>query len=145
MALGHEGIGRVSAVGPSVQHFKPGDRVGWGYIHSTCGQCRQCLQGTEQYCPLRKMYGTADLEQGSFAYGAVWRESFLYHIPEALSDEDAAPLMCGGATVFNALQLYGVKATDRVGVLGVGGLGHLGIQVSSNCWLRRKIEEGVVE
>ena len=69
------------------------------------------------------MYGLADLDQGSFASGAVWREAFLFTIPDGLSDEAAAPLQCGGATVFNALYTYGIKPTETVGVMGVGGLG----------------------
>jgi D-arabinose 1-dehydrogenase-like Zn-dependent alcohol dehydrogenase len=77
------------------------------------------------------MYGLANLDQGSFASHAVWRESFLFKIPDAMTDADAAPLMCGGATVFNALHTYGIKPTDRVGVVGVGGLGHLAIQFAA--------------
>ena len=119
-------------LGPAVKHLKVGDRVGWGYQHDSCGACQQCLVGRETYCPERKMYGLADLDQGSFAYGAVWKESFLYAIPDELSDEEAAPLMCGGATVFNALRMYDAQPTDRVGIIGVGGLGHLAIQFASN-------------
>jgi D-arabinose 1-dehydrogenase-like Zn-dependent alcohol dehydrogenase len=74
------------------------------------------------------MYGVADLDQGSMATHAVWTQGFLFHIPDALDNAHAAPLMCGGATVFNALQSNGVKSTDRVGIIGVGGLGHLAIQ-----------------
>lgn len=69
------------------------------------------------------MYGEADLDQGSFATGAVWREAFLFKIPDALSDAVAAPLQCGGATVFNALHAYNVQPTETIGVMGVGGLG----------------------
>lgn len=77
------------------------------------------------------MYGSANKDQGSFASHAVWKEAFLYKIPDALSEAEAAPLMCGGATVFNALHTYGIKPTDRVGVMGVGGLGHLAIQFAA--------------
>lgn len=76
-----------------------------------------------------KMYGRADLDQGSLAYGIIKNEDWLFKIPDELSDEEAAPLMCAGATVFNVLYAYGVKPTDRVGVIGVGALGHLAIQV----------------
>ncbi|GAB7358763.1 hypothetical protein MBLNU230_g3990t1 [Neophaeotheca triangularis] len=130
-ALGHEGVGVIQEVGPNVKYMKKGDRVGWGYEHDSCGHCQQCLMGTETYCPERKMYGMADLDQGSFAHGAVWKESFLFPIPDGISDEDAAPLMCGGATVFNALRAYDAQPTECVGIVGVGGLGHLAIQYAA--------------
>jgi D-arabinose 1-dehydrogenase-like Zn-dependent alcohol dehydrogenase len=131
MALGHEGVGIVEATGPRVQNVKKGDRVGWGYMHNTCGSCEYCLTGRETFCENRAMYGEADLDQGSFASHAVWKESFIFKVPDALSDKEAAPMMCGGATVFNALQMYGIRSTDNVGVIGVGGLGHLAIQFAS--------------
>ncbi|KAH7411994.1 chaperonin 10-like protein [Phaeosphaeria sp. MPI-PUGE-AT-0046c] len=131
MALGHEGAGVVEQLGPDVKNLKKGDRVGWGYEHNSCGHCEQCLTGRETYCSEREMYGEANLDQGSFASHAVWKESFVYKIPDSLSDAEAAPLMCGGATVFNALHTYGIKPTDRVGVMGVGGLGHLAIQFAA--------------
>ncbi|KAH7093730.1 chaperonin 10-like protein [Paraphoma chrysanthemicola] len=131
MALGHEGAGVVEQIGPNVKDLKKGDRVGWGYEHDCCGSCEYCLTGRETYCPQRQMYGSANLDQGSFASHGVWRESFLFKIPDNMTDADAAPLMCGGATVFNALHTYGIKPTDRVGVIGVGGLGHLAIQFAA--------------
>lgn len=131
MALGHEGTGTVEAFGPEVTTLKKGDRVGWGYLHDACGHCKQCLRGAETFCAHRKLYGEADLDQGSMASHGVWKEDFLFKIPDEIASQDAAPLMCGGATVFNALQFHGVKATDRVAVLGVGGLGHLAIQFAA--------------
>ena len=129
MVLGHEGVGVVTATGPTVRTLKRGDRVGWGFLQDTCGHCTQCLDGTETFCPERKMYGRADLDQGSLAYGIVKKEARLFKISSELSDEEAAPLMCAGATVFNVLDTYGAKPTDRVGVVGIGGLGHLAVQV----------------
>ncbi|ORY11725.1 chaperonin 10-like protein [Clohesyomyces aquaticus] len=131
MVLGHEGAAVVEQLGPNVKFLKKGDRVGWGYEHDSCGHCEYCLTGRETFCPERAMYGMADLDQGSFASHAVWREAFLFKIPDELTDAEAAPLMCGGATVFNALRMYNIQPTDRVGVLGVGGLGHLAIQFAS--------------
>ncbi|KIW25328.1 uncharacterized protein PV07_08515 [Cladophialophora immunda] len=131
MGLGHEGVGIVEEIGKDVTTFKKGDRAGWGYIHNACGHCKQCLRGAETFCSERQYYGSANLDQGSLASHAVWNEKFLFKIPEAISLEDAAPLMCGGATVFNALQFHGVKSSDRVGVIGVGGLGHLAIQFAA--------------
>jgi D-arabinose 1-dehydrogenase-like Zn-dependent alcohol dehydrogenase len=98
MALGHEGVGVIQEVGPQVTYMKKGDRVGWGYEHDSCGHCEQCLKGAETYCPERAMYAMADLDQGSFASHAVWREAFLFPIPDGLSDVAAAPLMVGGAS-----------------------------------------------
>ncbi|ORX36213.1 chaperonin 10-like protein [Kockovaella imperatae] len=134
MALGHEGAGVVEAVGPKVSELKVGDRVGWGYQHGSCGQCEQCLTGWETFCAKRQMYGYANLDQGSFATKGVWNESFLFKIPDGISDTDAAPLQCGGATVFNALQ--GVVPGEVVGIMGVGGLGHLAIQFASKMGCR---------
>ncbi|KAL4963872.1 NAD(P)-dependent alcohol dehydrogenase [Aspergillus stella-maris] len=131
MVLGHEGVGHVEDVGPDVRELKKGDRVGWGYEHDCCGSCKHCLTGWETFCPERKMYGMADLDQGSFADKAVWREAFLFKVPDELDNASAAPLMCGGSTVFNALVVAGVKATDRVGIVGIGGLGHLAIQFAN--------------
>ncbi|KAK5133751.1 hypothetical protein LTR08_007401 [Meristemomyces frigidus] len=136
MALGHEGVGIIEATGPDVKYMKKGDRVGWGYEHNACGHCQQCLKGTETYCHERAMYGMADFDQGSFAHNAIWREAFLFPIPEGMSDEVAAPLQCGGATVFNALHAYNTQPTDTVGIMGVGGLGHLAIQFATKMGCR---------
>ncbi|KAJ7265358.1 chaperonin 10-like protein [Mycena haematopus] len=112
MVLGHEGVGTVVQIGGSVLLFKVkvGDIVGWGYTHKTCGQCEQCLLG----CP------------GSHA---VWDASFLFKVPDGLAPEHAAPLMCAGAAVFEVIETYNIHPTNRVGVVGLGGLGHLAIQV----------------
>ncbi|KAL4966541.1 NAD(P)-dependent alcohol dehydrogenase [Aspergillus stella-maris] len=140
MVLGHEGVGIIEAVGPEVRFLKKGDRVGWGYETDSCGHCIECLQGTETYCAQRDFYGEKNFDQGSFASHAVWRESFLHKIPEGMSDAAAAPLQCGGATVFNAL--VGVKSTDTVGILGVGGLGHLAIQFAAKMGCRVVVLSG---
>lgn len=111
--------------------IKKGDSVGWGYLHATCSNCKQCLTGHETLCPDRAMYGRADLDQGSFASYAIWKADYIFKIPDSIPREYAAPLMCGGATVFNALRAFDTKPTDRVGVIGMGGLGHLAIQFAS--------------
>lgn len=108
-----------------------GDRAGWGYEHESCGRCEQCLTGKETFCSGRHMYGIHELDQGSFATHAIWSESFIFPIPSGMLPEHAAPLMCGGATVFNALYSHGVEATHRVGIVGVGGLGHLAIMFAA--------------
>lgn len=131
MVIGHEGAGVVEEIGSAVTRFKKGDSVGWGYIHSTCNKCKQCITGHETLCPDRALYGLANLDQGSFASHGIWNEDYIYQIPDSIPREFAAPLMCGGATVFNALQAFGTRSSDRVGVIGVGGLGHLAIQFAA--------------
>lgn len=131
IVMGHEGVGVVEEVGRDVTLFKKGERAGFGYLHDSCGHCKQCLRGAETFCAERKMYTEADFDQGSLASHAVWKQDFLFKVPDEIESENAAPLMCGGATVFNALQFHGVKTTDRVGVIGVGGLGHLAIQFAA--------------
>ncbi|KAJ7639450.1 chaperonin 10-like protein [Roridomyces roridus] len=128
MGLGHEGVGTVAAVGEAVKEFKVGDLVGWGYNHKTCGHCEECLLGRDQYCETREYYGVHNFHQGSFGTHAIWDASFVFHVPKGLAPEFAAPLMCGGATVFNIIESYNIRPTDRVGLVGVGGLGHLAVQ-----------------
>lgn len=118
-------------MGPEVRKLKKGERVGWGYLTGSCGLCEQCLSGNDEYCPERELYGMSNLDQGSFAEQAVWKESFLFKIPDNMTDAEAAPLMCGGATVWSALNKYGLSSTATIGVLGVGGLGHLAIQFAA--------------
>ncbi|KAH7126032.1 chaperonin 10-like protein [Dactylonectria macrodidyma] len=140
MVLGHEGIGVVLDVGPDAKHLKKGDRVGWGYATNSCGYCLQCLQGDDIYCHDRAIYGGANTDQGSFASHAIWREAFLHQIPDSLPDEIAAPLQCAGATVFTTL--YDVKPNETVGILGVGGLGHLAIQFAAKLGCRVVVLSG---
>ncbi|KAJ3785426.1 chaperonin 10-like protein [Lentinula aff. detonsa] len=130
MVLGHEAIGVVHSIGSDVSSVKVGDRVGWGYPNWTCGKCEWCLRGEDNYCPNWKIYGMADLEQGSLSSLSVRKEQWLFKIPESMSSEDAAPLMCGGSTVWTPLVNH-VKPYHRVGIVGIGGLGHLAIQFAA--------------
>lgn len=141
MVLGHEGAGVVEAVGPEAKTLVKGDRVGWGYQTDACGSCQECLTGHETFCAGRALYGSANFDQGSFASHAVWREAFLHKLPAGLSDEAAAPLQCGGATVFSALQDL-ERPGVTVGVLGVGGLGHLAIQFAAKMGCRVVVLSG---
>lgn len=134
MVLGHEGVGVVEDVGPNCHFLKKGDRVGWGYEVDSCRNCLECLGGAEPYCADRSIYGVKNLDQGSFASHAVWSEAFLHPTPDGLSDAAAAPLQCGGATTFNALD--GAKPKDTIGVVGIGGLGHLAIQFAAKMGCR---------
>jgi len=108
-----------------VTRFKKGDSVGWGYIHSTCNKCKQCITGHETLCPDRALYGLANLDQGSFASHGIWNEDYIYRIPDSIPREFAAPLMCGGATVFNACKPLargrGPRGRHRGGRTGPSG------------------------
>ncbi|KAJ7849408.1 putative NADP-dependent alcohol dehydrogenase C 2 [Mycena olivaceomarginata] len=121
MVLGHEGVGTVQEVGEKVSQFKVGDIVGWGLMHKACGHCEQCEVGHDQYCANVEHYGGHNLDQGSFGSHAIWDASFLFKVPESMAPEDAAPLMCGGATVYNIIASYNIRPTDRVGFLAKMG------------------------
>jgi len=128
MVLGHEGVGVVTQVGPEVSIIKVGDRVGWGYNHMSCGYCDKCLDGLDTLCEERQMYGFADLDFGSFGDRAVLNAQYVHKIPDGYPLCEAGPLQCGGATVYGAIVSTGVTNRHRVGVLGLGGLGHLAVQ-----------------
>ncbi|KAH8881460.1 NADP-dependent alcohol dehydrogenase [Thozetella sp. PMI_491] len=117
--LGHEGVGFVEEIGPDVTAFQVGQRC--------CGDCRECSAGYRQYCPnaLGQKYG--ELEQGAFGDYVVRHQDFLYPIPDRMESKHAAPLLCAGGAVFGALCESGTQSTDRVGVVGLGGLGHLAV------------------
>ncbi|ROV99614.1 hypothetical protein VPNG_07736 [Cytospora leucostoma] len=126
--LGHEGVGLVQETGPSVTNLSVGDRVGWGWLHTSCGHCPACLSGYRQYCSRARGFAFSDLDQGAFGDYRIIDAEFAYGIPDAISSADAGPLMCAGASVYEALHAAGAKPSDRVGVVGVGGLGHMAVQ-----------------
>ncbi|OIW33956.1 GroES-like protein [Coniochaeta ligniaria NRRL 30616] len=130
LALGHEGVGIVEAVGDKVTTLKPGDRTGGGFHRDSCGHCNYCLTGRDILCYDRVAFGEGDYNNGTFGSYFVGKEGYVHKIPDAMSSEDAAPLQCAGATVYSAL-VNNVKPRDRVGVVGVGGLGHLAIQFAA--------------
>ncbi|KAJ5902854.1 hypothetical protein N7495_003382 [Penicillium taxi] len=131
MALGHEGIGIVRQIGSSVTDVKVGARVGYGYIHRVCGICKQCLNGRDQFCEGGvRHYGSHDHDIGTFGEGVVWDASCVVPIPDGYDSADAAPLMCAGVTVWTSLSEH-VRSTDRVGIMGIGGLGHLAIKLAA--------------
>ncbi|KAK0552038.1 hypothetical protein OC846_002477 [Tilletia horrida] len=129
MVLGHEGVGVITEIGSAVKHRSLGERVGYGYVRDSCGVCLNCLDGYDTMCKERVDYGSKDLDQASFADKIVIPEPFVHTIPDSLSLADAAPLQCAGATVYGAIYEAGVSSFNRVGVVGIGGLGHLAIQV----------------
>lgn len=125
--LGHEGVGWVEKTGPAVWSLQVGDRVGWGWLHSSCGHCASCLAGYRQYCAEARGFAYSDLDQGAFGDYRIIDAEFAYRIPEPISSVDAGPLMCAGASVYEALDAAGTKPSDRVGVVGIGGLGHMAV------------------
>lgn len=127
IALGHEGVGIVEAVGSLVTQFKIGDRAGGGFHRDACGHCKYCLSGRDIYCYERVIFGEGDFDNGTFSNYYIGKETFLHKIPDSLASEHAAPLQCAGATVYAALKAT-VTTDKRVGILGIGGLGHLAIQ-----------------
>lgn len=134
---GHEIIGRVTAVGPEVRRFSVGDVVGVGCMVDSCRRCAACESGLEQYCEegMTPTYNGVDRHDGSITYGGyserlVVSERFVVRVPDGLDPALAAPLLCAGITTFSPLRHRGVKAGDRVGVVGMGGLGHMGIKLA---------------
>ena len=124
---GHEIVGYVSAVGRAVSSLKEGNRVGIGWQGRSCMQCEWCLQGEEQLCLDIVRSGTW-VPYGGFSTSVVVDSRFAYPIPEAMPSEVAAVLMCAGVTVYSPLRSYAAGSSQKVGVIGVGGLGHLAIQ-----------------
>jgi len=123
---GHEIIGNVSAVGVGVKNLEVGQRVGVGWQSNSCGLCEWCTRGMENLCA--KMEATCVHRHGGFASAVRVNARFAIPIPDALSSEGAAPLLCGGITVYNPLRTHGVNPSSRVGIVGIGGLGHLALQ-----------------
>ena len=123
---GHEIIGSVKAVGSHVHSFKIGDRVGLGWQSNSCGECEWCIQGKENLCA--KIEATCIGRHGGYADRVRANSRFVIPIPAALASENAAPLLCGGITVYNPLREHEVSPASRVGIIGIGGLGHIAIQ-----------------
>ena len=134
---GHEIIGRVTSVGSDVSAYKVGDMVGVGCMVDSCRTCSACESGLEQYCK-EGMTGTYNGEDrydqsvtfGGYSDNVVVSERFVVRIPEKLDPAAAAPLLCAGITTYSPLRHYGVKKGDKVGVIGMGGLGHMGVKIA---------------
>src|SRR5215472_4801412 len=123
---GHEVVGRIDAVGAGVRGWAVGQRVGVGFLGGSCGYCDLCRDGDLVNCRNQEYNGIH--HDGGYAEVMIAKASGLMSIPNELSSAAAAPLLCAGLTTFNALRNAPAKAGDLVAVLGIGGLGHLGVQ-----------------
>ena len=123
---GHEIAGRIEAVGEDVVPWEIGQRVGVGWFGGSCGHCDPCRRGDQISCVNGQVPGIA--YDGGYADHVIVPKDALASIPDELSAEDAAPLLCAGITTFNALRDSGARPGDLVAILGIGGLGHLGVQ-----------------
>ena len=126
LVLGHEGTGTVEAVGAEVTDWKVGARAGIPWLRWACGRCRECIEGWEALCANQR--GTGYDEDGCWAEYAVCPATFAARIPEALAWEQAAPILCAGVTSYKAVKISGARPGRTLGVFGIGGLGHLGLQ-----------------
>jgi uncharacterized zinc-type alcohol dehydrogenase-like protein len=123
---GHEIVGTVVKVGGDVVGLASGDRVGVGWQADSCGHCEWCRKGVENLC--EQSVGTCVRRNGGYADAVRINARFVVPIPASLESETAAPLLCAGITVYNPLRNFGVNPGSRVGVIGIGGLGHLALQ-----------------
>jgi alcohol/geraniol dehydrogenase (NADP+) len=123
---GHEAVGEVVALGSAVKSLKPGDRVGVGWLAASCMACEQCTEGHENTCA--GWQPTCVGRPGAFADKLRVDHRFAFEVPKEIKSDEAGPLMCGGATMFSPLEDNDVKDGARVGVVSIGGLGHLGVQ-----------------
>ena len=135
---GHEIVGKVTEVGEGVTKFKVGDRAGVGCMVNSCQQCDQCEMGHEQYCTGPKSctltYNGPKKPDGTNTYGGystaiVVREEFGITIPDAIDSEHAGPILCAGITTYQPMKYFGLKEGQTLGVAGIGGLGHMAVQI----------------
>ncbi|KAH9831478.1 GroES-like protein [Rhodofomes roseus] len=132
LIAGHEIVGKVTRVGAKVSEFKAGDRVGVGAKVASCGTCNRCTHDNEQYCPssldtINNRYPDGTPAQGGFATAIRANERFVYAIPDGIDSKDAASMLCAGVTVYSPLRRNNIGAGKKVGVIGIGGLGHYAI------------------
>jgi uncharacterized zinc-type alcohol dehydrogenase-like protein len=138
MVPGHETIGIVTAVGTSATKFQVGDRIGVGVFIDSCRTCEHCLNGEQQYCleGMTLTYNAIERDGTTIAFGGysnyfVVNESYAVKIPEGLDLAGAAPLLCAGVTLYSPLRHWGASEETNVGIIGLGGLGHMGVKFAS--------------
>ena len=127
--LGHEVVGRVTAVGPNAKGLQVGQRVGVGWFSASCMHCRQCMSGNPPSCARNRRLPSSGIS-GGFASHVRAHWAWAIPLPEKINFAEAGPLLCGGVTVFNPLAMY-AKPTDRVGIIGIGGLGHMAVKFAA--------------
>jgi uncharacterized zinc-type alcohol dehydrogenase-like protein len=134
---GHEIVGRVTAIGDHVTKFKVGDLAAVGCIVDSCGKCEYCVEDLEQFCDVGCTYSfnSPDKYLGGATFGGysdsiVTNENYVLHVPETLDLAGAAPLLCAGITVYSPLKHWKVGPGTKVGILGIGGLGHVAIKIA---------------
>lgn len=137
MVPGHEIVGRVTKVGDKVKNFKIGDMAGVGCFVDSCGTCPSCREGLEQYCETgvigsynsKEKNGTPTM--GGYSDKVICKESFVLRISDHLDLSRVAPLLCAGITTYSPLRQWNVKKGDKVGVIGLGGLGHMAVKLAA--------------
>jgi uncharacterized zinc-type alcohol dehydrogenase-like protein len=139
MVPGHEIVGRVSQVGKGVAKYAVGDLVGVGCMVDSCRACEPCKTGTEQFCEkgVAFTYNGTEMDRRTPTYGGystrvVVDEAFVLRIPAGLDPAGAAPLLCAGITTYSPLRQWNCKKGDRVGVVGLGGLGHMAVKLAAS-------------
>jgi len=125
---GHQVVGVVDAVGPGTSRLQPGDRIGVAWLASTCGVCRFCRRGEENLCE-RATFTGWDLD-GGYAEATVVDERFAYRLPDTVSDQQAAPLLCAGIIGYRSLRSTGLRHAGRLGLYGFGSSAHIAAQIA---------------
>ncbi|MBS1257649.1 MAG: putative alcohol dehydrogenase AdhA [Candidatus Scalindua arabica] len=134
---GHQVIGRVEQTGRKASSFNIGDRVGIGWIHSSCGKCRFCMEGKENLC--NEFHATGRDVNGGYAQYMTVPESFAFNIPDLFSDSEAAPLLCAGAIGYRSIKLTGIRDGQNLGLTGFGASAHLVLQMARHSFPKSQI------
>ena len=127
---GHEIVAEIEKTGSKVTKFKPGDQVAFGVFRDCCTSCEFCRKGDDQLCSECEYKFTYDPHLGGYSSHMQVKADFVFHLPKGLAKEKAAPILCAGATVFSPLKRWGAPGL-RCGIIGVGGLGHMAIQIAN--------------
>jgi uncharacterized zinc-type alcohol dehydrogenase-like protein len=137
MVPGHEMVGRVTSIGNHVTKFKVGDLAAVGCIVDSCKECEYCKESLEQFCDVQTIFSfnSPDKYSGGMTYGGysesiVTNEDYVLHVPESLDLAAAAPLLCAGITVYSPFKHWNIGPGKKVGILGIGGLGHVAIKIA---------------